>query len=324
MIDLATMRGLVDALSPSTRLLLLGDRHQLASVEAGSVLAELGQVFESKERKLRGCGAIELAKTYRFDETSGIYALCQCVRDGDQAGASKVLRGSWADLRFVVSAPPVDPMLGLWPVVRQNWAQALKSASPGEAMRQLNRFRILCAHRAGERGAASLNQRVRAWLAQEGLVAAAGEYYRGRLVMVTENDYPQRLYNGDVGLCWPGPGGQILVYFAGSGAGVESGAGAASGELRGLSPGQLPAHETAFCQTIHKSQGSEYDEVAIVLPAAHSRLLSRELLYTAVSRARQRAHLFAEPNAIQTAVSRSLGRASGLADALRRRLLTKH
>jgi exodeoxyribonuclease V alpha subunit len=150
-----------------------------------------------------------------------------------------------------------------------------------------------------------LNEAIRSALTEAVLVPPRGEFYRGRPVLVTQNDYAVGLFNGDIGLTWPNQRGELRVYFLGS-----------DGALRELSPARLPAHESAFALSVHKSQGSEHDEIALVLPELGSPLLTRELLYTAITRAKKRAHLFGQAKAIEAAVREQVVRESGLAEAL--------
>jgi len=152
-----------------------------------------------------------------------------------------------------------------------------------------------------------LNQKIREELARAGRIGGRAEYFSGRPVLVTRNDYAVNLFNGDVGLVWS-ESGMTKVHFPG--------ASGTAAETRPISPARLPAHETAFAMSIHKSQGSEHDEVVIVLPEADSPLLSRELLYTAITRARERVRLFAPREAIEVALRRRVARASGLGEAL--------
>jgi exodeoxyribonuclease V alpha subunit len=152
-----------------------------------------------------------------------------------------------------------------------------------------------------------MNQAVEQTLFAAGLLDRSGPFYAGRPILITENDYQRGLFNGDVGIVVSERerGGRVRVIFP-----------ASDDSLRDLSPAELPAHETVFCMTIHKSQGSEFDQVAIVLPEADSPLLSRELFYTALTRARHRAEVFATPEVVRACVARRIERASGLRDTL--------
>ncbi len=313
MVDLSLMRHLVESLAPGARLILLGDRHQLASVEAGSVL------FELCTADLGGHDtsfSSELGKSYRFSEDSGIFALATALRNGDPDASLAVLEEGRSDLSFHPIGDDLSVATALRTLVVERYGRALRCASPAEVLEAMARFRVLCAHRRGAFGVETVNELVRGWLVEAGLVPKGGEgsrggdgWYRGRLILITENDYEMGLFNGDVGLIWPDDGGNLSAHFPTDG-----------GELRALSPAQLPAHETAFALTIHKSQGSEHDEVAVVLPHETSPLLTRQLVYTGVTRAKKGVVLFGSEGAVRAAAERSVTRYSGLATALRQRL----
>lgn len=327
MVDLSLMRHLSEALRPGARLILLGDRHQLASVEAGSVLSELCSAdLEGAERNF----SIELQKSYRFSKDSGIAELARAIRDGDADRCVTVLREGRSDLLFHAASfeltqsfePPQSFELTrsaeLKSLVVGRYGKALKAGAVAEVLKEMGRFRVLCAHRRGAFGVETVNELVRMWLVEAGLVPYSAresrqrpenEFYRGRLILITENDYEMGLFNGDVGLFWPGEDGTLVAHFA---SGEQS--------TRALAPAQLPAHETAFALTIHKSQGSEHDEVALVLPHENSPLLTRELFYTGVTRARERVHVFGEEKSVRAASERSVVRHSGLSAALLRQL----
>lgn len=304
MMDLALMRRLVDALGPKTRLILLGDRHQLSSVQAGSVLSELClELSRDPGRPL-----VELTKSFRFREDSGIATVARHVRQGEADEALSALKAGGPDLSYLSG----EADAALRDEVLSHYAAALRveaSARPEDVLAHLNRFRILCAHRRGAFGVEEMNLKVRRWLADSGLVPAEGENYRGRLLLVCENDYGTGLSNGDVGLMWPNEAGRLACYFVGR-----------TGAVRQLSPAQLPAFESAFALTVHKSQGSEHDHVSVVLPPKDSPLLTRELLYTALTRARSSVAVYGSDESVQEAVRRSVIRHSGLGGTLSRAL----
>lgn len=170
-----------------------------------------------------------------------------------------------------------------------------------------DRFRVLCAHRSGPFGTAALNRYIEALLHAARRIETRHAWYPGRPVMITRNDYQLRLFNGDVGITLPAAeaGGRPRVYFP-----------TADGGVRGLPPFRLPAHDTVYAMTVHKSQGSEFDEVVLVLPDDHSPVLTRELLYTGLTRARSRTTVCGSEEAVRAAVARRLQRSSGLREAL--------
>ena len=309
MVDLSLMRHLLDALRDDAQLILLGDRHQLASVDAGSVLSELCSALAEPGEST---ALVELKKSYRFAEDSGISALAAAIREGEGEESLEILRSGRSDLSFggaLDAGGGPSQSKALRQLIVEHYGRALALKEPSLVLEGMNRFRVLCAHRLGSLGIESMNELIREWLCAAGLLPNSGEFYRGRLVLIRENDYGVGLRNGDVGLAWPDEAGRMQVLFAQE-----------SGTLRALSPAQLPAHETAFASTIHKSQGSEHDVVVVILPNEQSPLLTRELVYTAVTRARRQAHVFGTPEALVSAASRTVTRHSGLGDACGARL----
>lgn len=315
MVDLSLMRHLSEALREGARLILLGDRHQLASVEAGSVLSELCAADQEGARRNF---SIELQKSYRFTKDSGIAELARAIREGDAAGSVTVLREGRPDLSFHQQSGDLPQSTALKKLVVDRYGKALSAGTAAHVLEEMARFRVLCAHRKGAFGVETINELVRMWLVEGGLIPYSAretrqrpesEFYRGRLILITENDYEMGLFNGDVGLIWPGQDGVLLAHFP-------------SGEkaTRALAPAQLPAHESAFALTIHKSQGSEHEEIALVLPHENSPLLTRELLYTGVTRAKTGVHVFGEEKSVRVAAGRSVVRHSGLCAALLRSL----
>ncbi len=184
-------------------------------------------------------------------------------------------------------------------------ARAVIAAARGgrapEALGALAGFRVLCAHRRGAHGVATWMERIERWLAEEiDGFAAEGEWYAGRPLLVTENDYGLRLYNGDTGVVIAGADGRPTAAFE------------RRGEIVEIRPSRLSAVATVYAMTVHKSQGSQFDTAAVLLPAPDSRILTRELLYTAVTRARERLVLVGTQEAVRVAVERPIARASGL------------
>jgi exodeoxyribonuclease V alpha subunit len=324
MVDLETMAAVLAALPPNARLVLLGDKDQLASVEAGGVLGELCRRADQghyradtgawlqavtgesvPDQLLDPQGApldqaiVKLRRSYRFDAESGIGQLADAVNRGDveavrairtegrsglawlelQAGDAAlrklVLEGGYRDyLQRVADMPPADAGLPAF----DTWARAVLKTYAG--------FQLLCAVRRGPHGVEGLNRRIAALLHAQKLIAEPREWYLGRPVMVTQNDYALGLMNGDVGitLALPAPPdssepGKPLLRVA-----FED----SEGGIRWVLPSRLRQVETVFAMTVHKSQGSEFGHAALLLPAARSAVLTRELVYTGITRARER------------------------------------
>lgn len=310
MVDLALMAKLVAAIPPGARLILLGDRDQLASVEAGSVLADICAAAESASPNEPLHGAVvALRRNYRFAETGGIYRVSTAINSGDADAAIGALRQRASG---EVEWKPLPDKIGLADALRDRivagFRPCLKTNDPLEALASLQQFRILCAVRHARFGVENLNAVAEEILADADLLAPRRGCYRGQPVMVTQNDYNLALFNGDSGIIMPDPGsgGELRAFFL-----------SAEGKLRRFLPSRLPGYETAFAITVHKSQGSEFGKALLILPENDSPILTRELLYTGLTRAREAVDLWAEEDILRAAVARRVARISGLRDALR-------
>ena len=294
MVDVALMAKLLSALPVSARVILLGDKDQLASVEAGSVFAEL--------YGLPGAST-HLTRSHRYRDDGPIARLSAAVRAGAAADALDAIAGGGPDvgLEGLDARAPLEGALGASVLRHYSW---FGTHDPAARLSQLARFRILCTHREGRLGVAGLNQAVEELLRDELGVPTADVHYDGRPILVTENDYDSRLFNGDVGVVCR-VAGVAHAFFRDEGQGFRS-----------IAAVRLPAHETAYAMTIHKSQGSEVDEVAVVLPERASGLTSRELVYTGISRAKARVRIYGSVEALRAAIERKVRRASGLRDRL--------
>jgi exodeoxyribonuclease V alpha subunit len=191
--------------------------------------------------------------------------------------------------------------------IEDGFAPYLQATDPGARLQAFEAFRVLCALRRGPFGVETVNRQIEDLLSSRDLLRADESAYVGRPILVTRNDYQLGLFNGDVGLILDDdehPGGVVAGFLA------------SDGRLRRLAPSRLPPHETVFAMSVHKSQGSEFDEVALVLPEHSSPVVSRELLYTAVTRARRKVAIHATPEVLAQAIGRRIERASGLREAL--------
>ena len=314
MIDVALMAKLFAAVPPTARLVLLGDKDQLASVEAGSILGDIcAAVLDgagAENNPLARC-VVRLTESFRFSSHEGIGALAGAIHAGKAEEATSLCQQGSADVSLLPPLVHGDPSHPLAEMILAGYRSFLEAASPFAALTLFERFRLLCAHRTGPMGVSSLNRYAEKVLSLHRLIEPSGPggpWYKGRPVLIQANSYPLRLFNGETGILWPGEDGEGLKAFFFS----ENREGVRSYSLR-----QLPAHETAFAMTIHKSQGSEFDRVALVLPGEDSVLLSRELLYTGISRARRQVALVGRPQEIEAAVGRRVERASGLGEKLR-------
>ena len=308
MVSLSLMARLVEAVRADARLILVGDPGQLTSIEAGAVLGDIvgpagGKVSE---------GVVTLRRIHRFG--GGIQRLAEAIRTGDAEGAIEALSGESEHIHWIpVDAADTDALDALKPVrdgaVASGRAviEAARAGDAPKALEHLAAFRVLCAHRRGPYGVATWMPRIESWLAAAvpGF-ATEGPWYVGRPLLVTANDHAIRLYNGDTGVVVrPSDGGRPTAAFD------------RSGEIVTFSPARLGAVDTVHAMTVHKSQGSQFGTAAVLLPDAASPLLTRELLYTAVTRAQTRLIVVGTKDAVRAAVDRPIARASGLRARLR-------
>jgi exodeoxyribonuclease V alpha subunit len=333
MVDLPLMTRLVEALPAHARLILLGDRNQLASVETGAILGDLcgsanepvfSAAFAKQLHELVGedvptrsdagtspgisdC-VVQLQKSWRYGEGSGIEALARAINSGDDAVAAAILTSNeYDDVSLRGGAKEKSLGVELRMDALRGYAPFLKAESARSASDALGAYRVLCAHRTGPFGVEALNPLLERAFDEEGLLRPNGRWYSHRPVLVVENDYAVLLYNGDVGVVFPDEDDARVsrVHFV-----------TADKKERRMAPSRLPRHETVFAMTVHKAQGSEFDEVAVVLPDTATKVLTRELVYTAVTRPRKRVAIFGSVDVFREAVKRPIERASGLHERL--------
>jgi exodeoxyribonuclease V alpha subunit len=359
MIDLALMTRLAQAVPFTARWILLGDKDQLASVEAGTVLGdicEVGKIPEeamivrgekqsqtikkalkvdgkkeshleqSKEDDLEKPGESQsdlesettatlmaasivlLDHSYRFSENSGIWQLAQAVKSGDGDQALQILASDdypdvhWHHLGISerLTASLLEPIIS-------HLTGCLKESAPEKVLQQFEKFRILCATRRGLFGVANINRQIAIELNKKRLIRSQSRWYHGRPIMITRNDYTLKLFNGDIGILLHNPNnyGELQAFFP-----------APAGQVRIFWPNRLPEHETVYAMTIHKSQGSEFDHVFILLPSQLSPVLTRELIYTGITRARQSVTIVGAERIFKAAIATQIRRTSGLQQAL--------
>jgi exodeoxyribonuclease V alpha subunit len=301
MVDLSLMRRLLAAVPAHARVIMLGDPDQLASVEAGGVLYDLCRASESGRGPLAN-SVSRLTVSYRYPAESGIAALARAVHAQSVEQALAVLREGRGDVSFAASPKPRELGRALEREARTHY-EGLRNGDVDARLNALDHFRVLCAHRSGPASVEQLNP-----LLARALGPDRGANYPGRPIIVTQNDYASQLFNGDVG---------VLHLAAAGGRRRELMAGFREAEAhRDVSLARLPAHESAYAMTVHKSQGSEFDRVAIVLPERPSRLLSRELLYTAITRAKVAVSVYASEASLRAAITQRSERNTGLVDRL--------
>jgi exodeoxyribonuclease V alpha subunit len=328
MVSLTMMARLLDAVRPSARLVLVGDPDQLSSVEAGAVLADIARAPGVPDADLGRRlvelnlisdgevppvhGVVQLTHTWRFG--GSINELARAIRTADPDAAVAVLRSGVNDVRFHevdLESTSIDvssgPLAGMAAQVREAGADMLDAARAGDiprALAALDRHRLLCAHRHGPYGVLRWGFEVERWLAESiPGYGEDGEWYLGRPVLVMANDYEMSLYNGDTGVIVQTPSGVRAAFARGAAAKLYP-------------PVRLDAIQTVHAMTVHRAQGSQFDTVSFVLPPPDSPLLTRELLYTAVTRARRQVNLIGSEEAIRRAIRRPANRASGLRNRL--------
>lgn len=348
MVDLPMMSHLLEALSPSARLILIGDKDQLASVEVGSVLADLCDAgnqhgvqpsFAEKLQQITGYqleGYIEhsnkplqnavaqLRVSHRFDANSGIGHLAKAVNGGNEAEAQTAFNG-FSDVHFEVLN---EHEQYYWQ--QDAWKQHIKQGFKEyiDVLKQnldpdkkaiaifaaYDTFQVLVALRKGPYGVEQVNQHILRLLREQGAFGAGVSsnygtedsfWYPGRAVIVSQNNYDLGLFNGDIGIALPYQDNQLKVAFLN-----------AEGGVRWLLPSRIPAHETAFAITVHKSQGSEFTRVCLLLPNQWQNVITGELIYTAITRAKQEFTLFSSDACWQQGIRSKVQRASGLREAL--------
>jgi exodeoxyribonuclease V alpha subunit len=336
MVSLSLMARLLEAVRADARLILVGDPEQLASVEAGAVLgdivgpAALGPVLSAAAREEMAavtCGPVPVgdsAPAGAFGQgiavlrnvhrhAGAIAALARAIRQDDAGEAMAILRAGDSNVEWIAtdeaeSTPPEGSLLDVRRLAVDTGRAVIESARAGrarQAIDALGSFRVLCGHRRGPEGVATWMDHIENWLRAdvEGFTTGA-DWYVGRPLIVTQNDYGLDLYNGDTGVVVESEDGRLVAAFERRGAIAE------------VSPTRLAAVDTVYAMTVHKSQGSQYRAVAFLVPGPDSRILTRELLYTAVTRARERLVLVGSELSIRSAIDWPITRASGLRQAL--------
>lgn len=298
MVDLPMMHRLADAVRDDAILILLGDPDQLAAVEAGDVLGAL--VEAAREPPLSRCHT-RLTHSRRFVEHGALGRLANAIATGDVDAALAACADGDEACRHGGEArgtPWIEHAADMY-------REILDASDAGEALRTANRFRVLTALRHGPVGNLALDRAIEQRLKRHTGVRTDAPWWQGRLLMVTTNRAELGLFNGDIGVVWPDAGGAMKAWFEG-----------ADGAPRAFAPATLPPHEGAFALTVHKAQGSEFDRVALVT-GPDSAVLTRELLYTGVTRARSGIVIHATPDTLRAGIGRRTLRMTGLVDRLR-------
>lgn len=332
MIDLAMMAKLMQALPEHAQVILLGDMNQLASVESGSVLADIcavGMRSVPSQKRLNilqqefdiqipvdsehekqfevnplGDSVVSLKKSYRFDSLSGIGALASATNENQPDNFFAAFSGAnFSDISFHAT-DALSLHMSVDKIDLAPYKNYLQSESAEQALQRLAKFQVLCPMRDGVFGVNNLNRLIQNRLQRSGLIQVAGNLFHGQPIMITENNYKVGLYNGDVGIIWRDDG-QLKAYFPESGGGVKR-----------LLLAKLPAFESVFAMTVHKSQGSEFESVLIISPDNYAEFLTRELLYTAITRARKIVSIWGSEDVLRKTIAAKVSRNSLLQDRL--------
>ncbi|PID47035.1 MAG: exodeoxyribonuclease V subunit alpha [Proteobacteria bacterium] len=328
MIPVPLMSKLLDAVRDDARLILLGDKDQLASVEAGRCFGDLcdssaintfskeladeyvsfsGEVLPTCKEKRRSL--VQLQQSYRFPDASAVGRISRLINRGDRASAGEAYELAVSEASSKDDIPVIwhengdhrQMLKELEPLILSNFSQVVAAQSAQQALRALAAFRVLACVKKGPYGVNQLNSAIEAILEKNKLIDRAEPFYENRPVMVLQNSYAAQLFNGDIGIVRSDPAGHKRVYFPPL----------SDGEERSFLPSVLPEHETVFAMTIHKSQGSEFDSVMLVLPIHESPVLTRELLYTGITRTKGRVELFSTRRMFIAAAVRKVARNSG-------------
>ena len=328
MIDLSMMAKMFSALDADCRVILLGDRDQLASVSAGRVLGDitghgreifyrpalvdqlqaLGVVGEeemavSPDSPMVADTVAQLRMSHRFHATSGIGSIARSLNKGQPGEAlDSVLSGDFGDLSWLENGgDKLNRACVDWAV--EAYRPYLQADGVGVALELFSGARVLCALQDGVFGVQNLNDCIEAELVEEGLIPEKDRYH-GMPIMITRNDYDTGLFNGDMGLIWSQEG-ELRAWFS-----------LDNGDLRSLSLNQLPEYTVAYTMTVHKSQGSEFDQVLLLLPTEESPVVTQELIYTGITRAKEKLVLAADRRSFIAHAGRQVRRVSGLAERL--------
>jgi exodeoxyribonuclease V alpha subunit len=336
MVALSLMARLLEAIHPDARIVLVGDPEQLASVEAGAVLGDIvgpashglcmGETMRARigedtgyepvspratlPHSVIGDGIVVLRYVHRHG--GAIAAMARAVQRGDADAAIEVLTEKGTNVQWIDLEAGNVAMTEGWDAIERGAVESgravIEAASSGnaaEALLALNGFRLICAHRRGAEGVEGWTRQMENWLLQkvDGFSPGSG-WYVGQPLIITENDYSLGLYNGDIGVVVSDRDDRMVAAFE------------RAGEVVTVSPTRLAAVDTVYAMTVHKSQGSQFHTVVFMVPAEGSRLLTRELLYTAVTRAQEHLILVGSEGSIRAAIDRPIARASGLRQAL--------
>ncbi len=325
MIDMVMMDGLLRALPQNCRLVLMGDHHQLPSIEAGSLFADLCadtrpdtgyspelaqdllQLFDKEKIPIGKAELSPISDTiapllinHRQKQAPELARLAQAVNSGSVTDVLAVLNSSHHSIKLCDTAAEKRQQW-LSEQILKHYHGILTASSLEAAFRQMESFRFLCAVREGPMSVEGINQQAEALLRQEHLISDSGDFYQGKPIIIRHNQHRMQLYNGDTGILWKDQNGVLSAWFRNR-----------DGALINYAIARLPRYETAYAITVHQAQGSEFRQVILVMPYEENRVLSRELLYTGVTRAKEALSLCGDAAIIEFALRQQTIRYSGL------------
>ena len=333
MVDLALMAKLVEALPSHARLILLGDKDQLTSVDTGNVLADICQDLQLGQPPAYSAERVAmlnqlccqpdseqlqsqptsyqladyiafLQKSHRFDQHSGIGQLAKAVNCNDKTLLADIEQRGFAELTFYDLSTHYKAAIIRCAEAYSVYLDLIaQKAEPSDVHQAFLQYQLLAAVREGNYGVSKLNSEIEAQLARMGKITPSHRHYVGMPLMISQNDYQLQLFNGDIGIIMPDHDGQLKAVFMGE-----------RGQTRHFYPARLPAHEKVYAMTIHKSQGSEFTHTVMMLPPQQQAKVgvNRQLVYTGITRAKQYFDLVAQPQVLKMAMSKALTRSSGL------------
>jgi len=308
MIDISLMYHLLQAVPESCKVIFLGDENQLASVEAGAILGDLVQAAatDSYSTSLSAC-LVQLTHSYRFGKESGVGLLAEAVKNQDFDTVMEVLSSDrYKDARMIEKSfsASLDEIYNS--VLKPNFSTYTRERNTQEALSSFNSSKILLPLRSGVQGLEWVNHHLEERIKKDFGISGLQEWFHGRPVTITKNNYALNLRNGESGICW-NENESVKVLF-----------GSETDErgVKALVPGQLSGFETGYTMSIHKSQGSEYDHVIILLPEADFPILTRELLYTAVTRARLSVLVYTNASILEACLTKIVNRNSGIKEKI--------
>ena len=331
MLDVALFAKLLEAVGDNTRLILLGDKNQLASVEAGSLFGDLCRAQDNNflfsaesvqdinafipdtSRQLQAshigtsehplfAHVVELQKSHRFSSSSGIGKLSRAIIHNEETALNEFIASPYAGIQHIDNKDQNG-----FETFIEGYIDYIKETDIAKALDKFNQLRVLCAVREGAHGLYSLNKAIETYLSKKNLISPNSDYYENRPIIITKNYPDLKLFNGDIGIVRKDDAGNLRAWFEDS-----------DKNIRSVMPAYIAHAETVFAMTIHKSQGSEYPKVLVVLPeASGGQLLTRELLYTAVTRAKESLVLQCSTAVMLSTCAQGVSRTSGIVERLK-------